>query len=740
MAGALRLLIINKKLSFSLKLKNTLEQLGGFEVAPFTAAETALDYLKKHPQHIAMVDFTLPGTPGLDMVLELRAIQPEIAIIATPDRPEVSALMHQLNLAGIVDAPISARELIPVLRDVIQRKKDVLPDTAEATILRDDYDTGEVNASATPPPDTLPGESSGFQPVEDDPASREKLARTIEFVLQADVDALDQIEDPRLPDGINQQAVQLFQQLAAEEPPMPDLEESGTVHDLRNAMNSTDMRRLSLALDQLRVPPPLLPGGSDAASTAQDALRAVSDESLSLSQLQTALKTDFPETQGIKPLPSWVDHRKRYVEEPDFLEEVNKNAVDLDALDLSAQATDMFNPDDLLQSPADAETDRFMPEKPSVLPPYEFDASAAEPEDDQPEDLPDDRQSAELPADQPVSLSDAGDRTQSLLQRQSESQANEPKHVVMDDEYDDPQVAQVALGMTQAALEMSAEATVLARKGQVIAYAGSLPREEVEAMNEALAEDWDAQPGQARIRFVTSATSGRDYMIYSRLTEEGFALSMIFAGHQPLSVVRTQSDRVLRAMFSVPEPRAVRDASLLDELQERELRKLEAEAAQEVETALESTSEIIKEHGEGYAVDLDEPLDIPQLPEPTFTGPLTGYTFIWMLRDPQMTIPRRIGQLMARELERHLTEVGWVVENLQVLEDYVYILIEVPGDAQSREIVADLMHRSAHIIGAIDDDFDVDMLWADSYCVLSPGREMEVEEIQRYINFARMSR
>jgi REP element-mobilizing transposase RayT len=85
-----------------------------------------------------------------------------------------------------------------------------------------------------------------------------------------------------------------------------------------------------------------------------------------------------------------------------------------------------------------------------------------------------------------------------------------------------------------------------------------------------------------------------------------------------------------------------------------------------------------------------------------------------------------------------LNEQRWQIQSLYVGEDHVYLLAGVPGETPAHYIMRDLKRRSADIAHAADPDLTPQMLWADSYLILAPGRELSPEEIQDFINFQRM--
>src|SRR6185369_4227160 len=116
---ATRLLVIHKQLVFAITIKQALEQTGGFAVHPFTKAEAAFDFLRDHPQDIALVDFNLPGRSGARVIQQLRSLQPDIAVIVTP---QLSAGdMRNLGVQGSIESPFTARDLLPLLQNALDQ-------------------------------------------------------------------------------------------------------------------------------------------------------------------------------------------------------------------------------------------------------------------------------------------------------------------------------------------------------------------------------------------------------------------------------------------------------------------------------------------------------------------------------------------------------------------------------------------------------------------------------------------
>ncbi len=309
-------------------------------------------------------------------------------------------------------------------------------------------------------------------------------------------------------------------------------------------------------------------------------------------------------------------------------------------------------------------------------------------------------------------IEDAGDETQLVGEETVPGRAlgdvlsGEPTDapqpaMVADEAQVDPYVAHLAVQLTQFSLESTAIATLLSHHANLIAYAGDMSENEVYELNKYfIPHEWKAEPESASIRFVKLESSGKGYMLYSRLSEDNFILSMVFDGATPLRVIRRQGKRLAEALDSVPE-----------------------EALEQMTQAVEATRPMVVEAPAEDVVD----------------EPLTTYAYLWLLRDPNATLDKIIAQTIRTALNVQLSEQGWQIRRLEVTEDFIYLLADVPGDKPPHHIMRDLKYRSAQIIqGGVNGDVNPDATWADGYLIITPGRELEPEEIQEFIHFQRM--
>jgi CheY-like chemotaxis protein len=603
-----RVLIVNRQIDFAVTVKRSLEQLGGYEVAPFTGADTALDYARTRPHDVALVDFTLRGISGGEIIEKLREIQPDIAIIATPKNAETQAAMRDLSLQEVVDTPMPVRQLIPVLERAVKHAREtLLPDTVEAPSMGDSQ-TLKI----------LPPEFTPLDKILQKTGGMEEGVETIEVDMS----------DLETPSERVKRALSVFEQLAAEEPPMPGVEDNATVGDLRNSLLDTSERAVVQILsvpEPLNEPQPLPPDDGD-----------------------------DPEAPILA--------RK-------ILEETLDHTSSLKAL-----------------------VEEVAPESPSVK----------------------------------VAAAMEGVQDEAEVERITEQPVAEVEPV--GEEIDEAKLTQMALDLTQASLELTAEATLLSRYGQVIASAGSLPKEDIDQLVDQLTGDWSSQ---SRIRFINLPSSGKDYMLFSRRTTDNLVLTLVFAGNMPLRVIRRQSDKLMRAMNAVPEA----EESIMTDEVEIPVEETLPEDAEAMPNALMADNLANVEKDLEYVQNLDKP---PQEIVPA--GPLTPFSFVWLVRDPDKTLPDGVAQAIIAGMDLYLTQEGWTINTLRVHEDYIYLYGAVPGERPANEIIQELKVQSAQIAAGKDSTLNPEALWADAYFALLPGRELDTPDIQRFIRFGRMAR
>ncbi|MFN8378135.1 MAG: response regulator [Anaerolineae bacterium] len=276
-----------------------------------------------------------------------------------------------------------------------------------------------------------------------------------------------------------------------------------------------------------------------------------------------------------------------------------------------------------------------------------------------------------------------------------EEEAAASARAMQSEHIDDPYVAQLALSLTDVSLELTADAILLTRGRDIAAFAGRMSRDELLELRQVIDDDWEAAANDARIRFLRLPESGKDVMLYSRHTVEDLTLSLVFDGAMPLRDIRLQGKRLMDALATVPE----------------------------------TPVEIV----------LPPQPDVEEVaPEDELAIPRSPHAFVWLLRDPEATLARPVAQAIVTGLNQQMTEHGWRVREMKAIEDHVYLLADSPDEQPPYVAVRELMRRSAQIAYVQNPSLDARALWADAYLVVTPGRSLEADEIQQFIQFERM--
>ncbi|MDE2950672.1 MAG: hypothetical protein OXT68_07885 [Chloroflexota bacterium] len=261
---------------------------------------------------------------------------------------------------------------------------------------------------------------------------------------------------------------------------------------------------------------------------------------------------------------------------------------------------------------------------------------------------------------------------------------------------EDPYIRQVAVVMTQMMTELTAEATLLTRDNAMLAYSGALQPDDLNALRKAINDDWTAKPNRSRLRFLTLPNDGRQFMLFSKGTLDDLTLSLVFAGDQSLSAINRQGDRMLQAMAQVPAVDVKTEEADSDSKPTRSL-------ADAPESAARSTQAL---------------------------------AFVWLVADPASPLSQSVAKQLVFWMEAQLNNLGWTVRRIDVHQDFVYLVADIPGGAAPDQIAKDLMARSARIARAEDQRLP-GALWADAYLVLQPGRDLDLRELQGFLSFVR---
>lgn len=663
-----RLAIITTDVKFSENVKKALERNHEFLVTAFSSARSAVDYMRQHRQDALLVDFRVKDMLAKDVIDHVRAMQPKIAVIAAPDEAPVQAFKARYQIYSLINIPIPTRRFVELLHEAIA-----------------DMHNGENTDAALA---TNPWLS----------VAAESATRPIEFWVSEQDDGSTLFEAANKSD---EPAAHLFNKLAAEEPPLPDLLESGTVGDLQASLQGSGTTprfktiKKNTKTEPIEVP---LNEGDSRSIPATVILETALDQSTPIDAfsvdefIERVKERQQNEEAQIKPLASWLEESQRYIREPDFLPNdllnfsqaleytstlTESNEQTITRRDTSDWVTDPIEP----VRPAPKAEKPQKPEKKAPLPPK------------MPPPPPEMKQAAdsEKIGTEPLTVPPPPE----VFQKPKPQAAQTLPYT--DYLADDPRIAHLALTLTQVSLELAADATLLARDGQIVAYAGKLPKADIEELGAQLDLDFASDTRKSLIRFVTLQSNGSDYMLYTCQTEGNFTLTMLFAGTMSLHTIRRQGNRLIEALANAP--------SELEEI---------PQATEHVETL------------------------------PTFDFPIAEnvevrapFTFVWMLHEVDSILENGLAQALIQGLDVLLSNAGWQIHDLEVHADFIYLFADMPRSLSPNSIIRDLLRVSAEMAHAKKPLKDLQHFWDDSYLILQPGRTLGVEEIQRFISFAR---
>ncbi len=113
-------------------------------------------------------------------------------------------------------------------------------------------------------------------------------------------------------------------------------------------------------------------------------------------------------------------------------------------------------------------------------------------------------------------------------------------------------VDRAAQYLARLTLETSAEAALLVRHRELIAFAGRIPRSQLQELTAQIADSW-AEEGRtgAVARFVHLPGTVEDFMLYATGVVAEIVLSLVFSAEVPFGMIRRQAESLAHALSQV---------------------------------------------------------------------------------------------------------------------------------------------------------------------------------------------
>lgn len=107
----------------------TLLRRGGYAVAPFDAANAALQFLQHHPATLVITDVFMPEMDGFEVLSEVRRRFPSLPIIAlSGDGPSQGPMfldaMRELGACAALSKPIEAAALLAAITECLAQSSE----------------------------------------------------------------------------------------------------------------------------------------------------------------------------------------------------------------------------------------------------------------------------------------------------------------------------------------------------------------------------------------------------------------------------------------------------------------------------------------------------------------------------------------------------------------------------------------------------------------------------------------
>lgn len=122
------ILVVEDDLSIA-ELMQTVLESEHHQVQTASSAENSRRILESGSFDLAIVDIILPGQGGMDLILDLHAQFPNLSIILTSGKIDMSkstfkVLAHQFGVLSIMPKPFTVEELISTVNETLQHEKN----------------------------------------------------------------------------------------------------------------------------------------------------------------------------------------------------------------------------------------------------------------------------------------------------------------------------------------------------------------------------------------------------------------------------------------------------------------------------------------------------------------------------------------------------------------------------------------------------------------------------------------
>jgi DNA-binding response OmpR family regulator len=115
-----QILIVDDDDALCVVVKKLLDQ-EGYQVDTATSTDVAMDLIAHNHYDVLVLDYLMPGMNGVEMFRQARELQPDVSGVFLTAHTTIDTVFPAIDagVERVLAKPVDARELLPVIRDLI---------------------------------------------------------------------------------------------------------------------------------------------------------------------------------------------------------------------------------------------------------------------------------------------------------------------------------------------------------------------------------------------------------------------------------------------------------------------------------------------------------------------------------------------------------------------------------------------------------------------------------------------
>lgn len=228
-----RILFVDSEAAALARITRAIERTGLYEADAFVTGQAALEHAALHPPDLAVIALNLGDMPPVALAMRLREMRPGLPIVLRATTEPDAETMRLVSPQGVVRGNYAAREVLPLLEYALTEGQSLATQSFLApepampdSTAKIEANFGEALAPLEQKPPDIPDDFDRLVDTLRTSGEKPSLLKRGESL------AGPPETQPATPLEESPPADDSFYRLAAEEPPLPGLEDTGTISDL----------------------------------------------------------------------------------------------------------------------------------------------------------------------------------------------------------------------------------------------------------------------------------------------------------------------------------------------------------------------------------------------------------------------------------------------------------------------------------------------------------------------------